>query len=287
MPTRLVIIGGGPAGNTAATHAARFGAEVTLIERDVIGGAAHLWDCIPSKTMIATGGAMSFTRRIRGMGLERQEVEVDIETGHVKVTRVLVNHDCGNVINPMVVDGQVIGGAVHGLGNALVAGGVGVHGLVVQRGPAFHAGVGAGLHPAAEVQRGHAVVGGQPQLFVERVTRLCGGLSEIDPHRVAIRAISSSSRAYLSANLLCFSASSSTSPGPLPAGLAASGFAASGFAASGLAASGFASAGLATAGVPAGLASAGFASVGLAPSSRSTSAAAATTSEVDREWNSR
>jgi pyruvate/2-oxoglutarate dehydrogenase complex dihydrolipoamide dehydrogenase (E3) component len=79
VPTRLVIIGGGPAGNTAATHAARFGAEVTLIERDVIGGAAHLWDCIPSKTMIATGGAMSFTRRIRGMGLERQEVEVDIE----------------------------------------------------------------------------------------------------------------------------------------------------------------------------------------------------------------
>ena len=78
MSTRFVIIGGGPAGNTAATHAARLGAEVTLIERDVIGGAAHLWDCIPSKTMIATGGAMSFTRRIKGMGLEQQEAEVDI-----------------------------------------------------------------------------------------------------------------------------------------------------------------------------------------------------------------
>lgn len=74
-----MIIGGGPAGNTAATHAARLGAEVTLIERDVIGGAAHLWDCIPSKTMIATGGAMSFTRRIKGMGLEQQEAEVDID----------------------------------------------------------------------------------------------------------------------------------------------------------------------------------------------------------------
>ena len=78
MSTRFVIIGGGPAGNTAATHAARFGAEVTLIERDVIGGAAHLWDCIPSKTMIATGGAIAFTRRIAGMGLEEQEAEVDI-----------------------------------------------------------------------------------------------------------------------------------------------------------------------------------------------------------------
>ena len=35
---RFVIIGGGPAGNQAATHAARLGVEVTLIERDVVGG---------------------------------------------------------------------------------------------------------------------------------------------------------------------------------------------------------------------------------------------------------
>ena len=70
---RFVVIGGGPGGNTAATYAARLGAEVTLIERDVIGGAAHLWDCIPSKTMIATGGAMSFARRIEGMGLSHQD----------------------------------------------------------------------------------------------------------------------------------------------------------------------------------------------------------------------
>ena len=78
VSTRFVIIGGGPAGHTAATHAARVGAHVTLIERDVMGGAAHLWDCIPSKTMIATGGAMAFTRRLRGMGLERHESEVDV-----------------------------------------------------------------------------------------------------------------------------------------------------------------------------------------------------------------
>jgi dihydrolipoamide dehydrogenase len=76
---RFVIIGGGPGGNTAATYAARLGAEVTLIEREVIGGAAHLWDCIPSKTMIATGGAMSFTRRLHGMGLEQAAPEVDVE----------------------------------------------------------------------------------------------------------------------------------------------------------------------------------------------------------------
>jgi NAD(P)H dehydrogenase (quinone) len=78
VAVRFVIIGGGPAGNTAATHAARLGAHVTLVERDVVGGAAHLWDCIPSKTMIATGGAVSFTRRIKGMGLDEIDAEVDM-----------------------------------------------------------------------------------------------------------------------------------------------------------------------------------------------------------------
>ena len=79
MATRFVIVGGGPAGNTAATYAARLGAEVTMIERDVVGGAAHLWDCIPSKTMIATGGAMAFLKRSTGMGLEQANAEVDTE----------------------------------------------------------------------------------------------------------------------------------------------------------------------------------------------------------------
>jgi dihydrolipoamide dehydrogenase len=77
VPLRFVILGGGPAGNTAATHAARLGASVTVIERDIVGGAAHLWDCIPSKTMIATGGALSFAQRIEGMGLDIVGAELD------------------------------------------------------------------------------------------------------------------------------------------------------------------------------------------------------------------
>ncbi len=77
MALRFVVIGGGPAGVGAATHAARLGAEVTLIERDVIGGAAHLWDCIPSKAMIATGGALSFLERSEGMGLETVNPHID------------------------------------------------------------------------------------------------------------------------------------------------------------------------------------------------------------------
>ena len=47
------------------------------------------------------------------------EVEVDVETGSVTVKKIIIAHDCGRVINPMLVDGQIIGGVVHGLGNAL------------------------------------------------------------------------------------------------------------------------------------------------------------------------
>lgn len=79
MNTRFVVIGGGPAGVSAATYAARLGAEVTIIERDVIGGAAHLWDCIPSKAMIATGGALSFLGRSAGMGLQKVDPTINIE----------------------------------------------------------------------------------------------------------------------------------------------------------------------------------------------------------------
>ena len=53
-------------------------------------------------------------------GTHVAEVEVDVETGAVKIARYTVAHDCGRVINPMVVDGQVVGGVAHGVGNALL-----------------------------------------------------------------------------------------------------------------------------------------------------------------------
>ncbi len=91
MPERFVILGGGPAGNVAATYAARLGAEVTVVERDVIGGAAHLWDCIPSKSMIATGGAMSFMRRSEGMGLEHETPVIDTDALTARIGRIKDN----------------------------------------------------------------------------------------------------------------------------------------------------------------------------------------------------
>ncbi len=47
------------------------------------------------------------------------EVEVDPMTGGVSLLNYVVAHDSGNIINPMIVDGQVQGGVAHGIGNAL------------------------------------------------------------------------------------------------------------------------------------------------------------------------
>src|SRR5258708_37438609 len=47
------------------------------------------------------------------------EVEVDPATGAVRILRYVVVSDCGRQINPMIVEGQITGGGVHGIGNAL------------------------------------------------------------------------------------------------------------------------------------------------------------------------
>src|SRR5258708_3414192 len=52
-------------------------------------------------------------------GCHASEVEVDIETGEVKILRYVAMQDSGILINPMMVEGQIHGGVVHGIGNAL------------------------------------------------------------------------------------------------------------------------------------------------------------------------
>ncbi|HXQ50048.1 MAG TPA: xanthine dehydrogenase family protein molybdopterin-binding subunit [Stellaceae bacterium] len=47
------------------------------------------------------------------------EVEVDVETGKVALAGLVIAHDCGRILDPMIVDGQIVGGAAHGVGNAL------------------------------------------------------------------------------------------------------------------------------------------------------------------------
>jgi NAD(P)H dehydrogenase (quinone) len=55
---RVVVIGGGPGGYESALVAAHLGADVTVVDRDGLGGAAVLTDCVPSKTLISTADFM-------------------------------------------------------------------------------------------------------------------------------------------------------------------------------------------------------------------------------------
>ncbi len=85
---RFVIIGGGPGGTACATHAARLGADVTVIEKDIVGGAAHLLDCIPSKAMIATGSVMADMKSASEMGLFNVDAGLDFEALRKRISGI-------------------------------------------------------------------------------------------------------------------------------------------------------------------------------------------------------
>ncbi|MFE3458997.1 NAD(P)H-quinone dehydrogenase [Nocardiopsis aegyptia] len=83
--TKVVIIGGGPGGYEAALVAAQLGADVTVVDRDGIGGACVLTDCVPSKSLIATSTRTTYVREADILGInipsvheDKAEVEVDI-----------------------------------------------------------------------------------------------------------------------------------------------------------------------------------------------------------------
>jgi len=54
-----------------------------------------------------------------GSGFHTAVIEVDPDSGIVTILRYVVVHDCGRMINPAIVDGQVLGGLAQGVGNGL------------------------------------------------------------------------------------------------------------------------------------------------------------------------
>ncbi|MBD8506559.1 NAD(P)H-quinone dehydrogenase [Hoyosella sp. G463] len=81
--TRIVIIGGGPAGYEAALVAAQHGGDVTVVDADGIGGACVLYDCVPSKTFIASTGIRTDLRRASALGIEFDPKGVGISVPQV------------------------------------------------------------------------------------------------------------------------------------------------------------------------------------------------------------
>ncbi len=73
----LVVIGGGSAGLVASRTAARFGADVLLIEDDRLGGDCLWTGCVPSKSLIAAADAATTARHSAGLGVSATDVQVD------------------------------------------------------------------------------------------------------------------------------------------------------------------------------------------------------------------
>lgn len=73
----VVILGGGPGGYEAALVAAHLGASVTVVDRDGVGGAAVLTDCVPSKTLISTADFMSQFETAFDLGVHLEDHEGD------------------------------------------------------------------------------------------------------------------------------------------------------------------------------------------------------------------
>jgi len=123
--TRIVIIGGGPGGYEAALVAARLGAQVTVVDRSGIGGAAVLTDCVPSKTLIATADVMTTIQDAPELGVEvngrgRCETGVDLARVNERVL-ALAEKQSEDIAEGLVKAGVEI---IRGSGRLITDGGV-------------------------------------------------------------------------------------------------------------------------------------------------------------------
>jgi dihydrolipoamide dehydrogenase len=79
----IVIIGGGPGGYEAALAGIQLGAQVTLIERNGVGGSAVLTDVVPSKGLIATADAASAVAAASQLGIVYGNTELKLDLGAI------------------------------------------------------------------------------------------------------------------------------------------------------------------------------------------------------------
>jgi dihydrolipoamide dehydrogenase len=69
VPVKIAVLGAGPGGYVAAIRAAQFGADVTLMEEENIGGTCLNWGCIPSKVLITTADLLEKIRKADAFGI--------------------------------------------------------------------------------------------------------------------------------------------------------------------------------------------------------------------------
>lgn len=84
-----------------------------------VPGTALGWGELASETVLATQEEFFQGEQTFPFGCHVAVVEVDIETGEARLVRHVAVDDCGTILNPMLVEGQVHGGVAQGVGQAL------------------------------------------------------------------------------------------------------------------------------------------------------------------------
>lgn len=79
LGTEVLIVGAGPGGYVAAIRAAQLGKDVTLVEKDELGGVCLNIGCIPSKALIYGAYLYEKLKRLEEMGIAVNEVRLDLE----------------------------------------------------------------------------------------------------------------------------------------------------------------------------------------------------------------
>ena len=109
----LIVIGGGSAGITAITMAARMGARCMLVDRESLGGDCLHYGCVPSKSLIASARMAHRMRHADKLGLPA--VEPQINFAHImdrvnEIREQIGRHESPDAIRELGVD-VALGGA--------------------------------------------------------------------------------------------------------------------------------------------------------------------------------
>ena len=121
----IVIIGGGPGGYEAALAGVQLGAQVTLIERNGIGGNAVLTDVVPSKTLIATAEAARRVEQAQALGVKfsfagqniKPKIEIDLASVNQRLMDLAETQSADMLENLIEAGVRVIHGSARLDGN--------------------------------------------------------------------------------------------------------------------------------------------------------------------------
>jgi carbon-monoxide dehydrogenase large subunit len=103
---RITVVGSPAVGMSVGQLAARVAPGIGRMD-EAVGPGLDAYDGFQPPTVTYANGVHACA------------LEVDVETGQVRILKYVVVHDCGRLINPRIVDGQIMGGVAQGLGMAL------------------------------------------------------------------------------------------------------------------------------------------------------------------------